>query len=295
MIMQSEWRFYAKKCKLRFMSETSSDWNDLKYFLAVARHRGLSGAALQTGISAATLGRRMLALENSTGIEIFHRHARGYDLTEQGEALFARVAPIDAEVRPLFARTGGREKTLVKLSGGHWTLHAIAEHVPRIRKAAPDAILRLISATDRMKISHREAVIGIRNQRPEKTGLACRRVGTVSFAGYATDTSVKGWIRVASKAPSARWLAAQGDYNIVIEANAPRLAKDLAMQGIGRVVLPRFIGDRSPELVQVHPRIPELDHDQWLVSHDEDRFIPAVRQVLDKTYEALTAIITVPG
>ena len=275
------------------MNEMMSDWNDLKYFLAVARHKGLSGAARQTGLSAATLGRRMQALEQSTGIEIFQRHARGYDLTEQGEALFARVSALDADVRPLFARKGGRERTLVKLSGGHWTLHALAAHIPRISKAAPDAKLRLISATDHMKINHREAVIGIRNQRPDKAGLACRRVGTIAFAGYATHAAVSGWIRVASKTPSARWLAAQDDTDIVMEANAPRLARDLAMQGIGRVVLPCFIGARTPGLVQVHPQISELDHEQWLVSHDEDRFIPAVRHVLDETYKALCSIIKV--
>jgi len=276
------------------MNETNPDWNDLRFFLAVARHKGLSGAARDTGMSAATLGRRMQALEQSTGIEIFHRHARGYDLTEQGEVFFARVAALDVELRPLFARTGRHERTLVKVSGGHWTLRALAQYIPQISKAAPGAMLRLISATDHMKINHREAVIGIRNERPEKSGLACRRVGTVAFAGYATDGAVTGWIRVASKAPSARWLAAQSDATIMMEANAPRLAKDLALQGVGRVVLPCFIGDRIPELVQVHPRISELDHDQWLVSHDEDRFIPAVRQVLDATYKALSAIIRVP-
>ncbi len=276
------------------MNEMNSDWNDLKFFLAVARNSGLSGAARQAGVSAATLGRRMQMLEQATGIDIFRRHARGYDLTEQGEALFARVAALDAKVRPLFERKDHHTRTLVKLSGGHWTLHALAEHIPRISKAAPEAMLRLISATDHMKINHREAVIGIRNQRPEKTGLACRKVGTVAFAGYATDTAIEGWIRVLSKAPSARWLADQIDIKTVMEANAPRLARDLALQGLGRVILPSFIGERTPGLVRVHPRISELDHEQWLVSHDEDRFIPAVRKVLDATYKALHSIIRTP-
>lgn len=275
------------------MNEMISDWNDLKLFLFVARNKGLSGAARETGLSAATLGRRMQALEQASGIEIFYRHARGYDLTEQGEALLARVAALDAGVRPIFARDRSQAQDLVKVSGGHWTLHALAPHVPSICKAAPNAMLRLISATDHMKINHREAVIGIRNQRPEKTGLACRKVGTVSFAGYAASSKVEGWIRIASKAPSARWLADQPDMHIVMEANAPRLAKDLAIQGLGQIVLPTFIGERSSDLVQVHPIISELDHEQWLVSHDEDRFVPAVRQVLDATYRALRSIIRI--
>lgn len=275
------------------MDEKNSDWNDLKYFLAVARNSGLSGAARQTGISAATLGRRMQALEQASGIEIFERHSRGYSLTEKGEALFARVSALDAEVRPIFARDGDRQKTLVKLSGGHWTLHALAKHIQQIGSAAPNTRIRLISATDHMKINHREAIIGIRNQRPERTGLAGRRVGKIAFAGYAIDQSVTGWIRVTSKAPSALWLAAQDAFTFVIEANAPRLARDLALEGVGRVVLPRFIGDATPGLVEVYPSIPELTHDQWLVSHDEDRFIPSVRKVLDATYDSLRSIIDV--
>jgi len=265
------------------MDAKNSDWNDLKHFLSVARNKGLSGAARQTGISAATLGRRMQALEQATGIEIFQRHARGYGLTADGEALFARVSALDADVRPIFARDGERQKTLVKLSGGHWTLHALAHHIQHISDAAPDTRIRLISATDHMKINHREAIIGIRNQRPERAGLAGRRVGKIAFAGYAID-----------QAPSALWLAAQDDFSIVMEANAPRLAMDLALQGIGCVVLPCFIGDTIPKLVKVHPNIPGLEHEQWLVSHDEDRFIPAVRKVLDETYTALRTIIEIP-
>lgn len=272
------------------MNEKQPDWNDLHFFLSVARHGGLSGAVRETGLSAATLGRRMQSLEASTGIELFHRHARGYDLTEQGEAFLARVAALDADIRPIFDRQDGRKKTLVKLSGGHWTLHALSGHISQISRASPDAMLRLMSATDYLRINHREAIIGIRNQRPEKGGLAGRRTGIIHFAGYAVDTSVRGWIRVASQAPSARWLAAQQDADIVIEANAPRLAYDLARQGIGKVVLPCFIGDRDPELVKVHSNIADLRHEQWLVCHDEDRFIPAVRRVLDATYEALASI-----
>ena len=56
------------------MDETSAGWDDLHLFLAVAREGGLSPAARATGRSAATLGRRMLALERAMGRELFVRH-----------------------------------------------------------------------------------------------------------------------------------------------------------------------------------------------------------------------------
>ncbi|MEM7544289.1 MAG: LysR family transcriptional regulator [Pseudomonadota bacterium] len=273
------------------MSEKTLDWNDLKFFLAVARNRGLSGAARQTGSSAPTLGRRMQALEQATGIEIFRRHARGYDLTADGHALFEKALELEAQIVPLLSTTDGSAKTLVKLSAGQWTLHALSPHIHRIRKAAPDALLRLISSDEYLNINHREAVIGIRNQRPHQVGLACRKVGTVSFAGYAADASITDWIAVTSIAPSAKWLAAQPAAQKAMEVNSAQLAKDLAERGLGRVVLPCFIGDQAPSLIRVHDPIPELDHEQWLVSHEEDRFIPTVRRVLDATYQVLRSII----
>ncbi len=272
------------------MNEMNVDWDDLKLFLAVARNKGLSGAARQTGSSAPTLGRRMQALETATGIEIFERHARGYDLTTEGQAFFDRVLEVEAKIHPLVTSHRDNPRTLVKLSAGQWTLHALSRHIQRITDAAPDALLRFISSDDYLNINHREAVIGVRNQRPHQAGLACRRIGTISFAGYATDPSVNGWIIVASNAPSARWLAAQTEITKVIEVNSTQLAKDLAEQGVGRVVLPSFIGDHVPSLMRVVDPIAELDHDQWLVSHHEDRFIPAVRQVLDETYDVLRSI-----
>ncbi|MEP3847933.1 MAG: LysR family transcriptional regulator [Paracoccaceae bacterium] len=273
------------------MNEKNFDWNDLRFFLAVARNKGLSGAARDTGSSAPTLGRRMHALEKATGKEIFHRHARGYDLTEQGEAFFSKAMELEANVIPLLSTKDKAGKTLVKISAGQWTSHALSQNIHQITEAAPDALLRFISTDEYLNINHRETVIGIRNQRPEQLGLACRKVGTVSFAGYATDPSVEGWIRVTSNTPSAKWLASLSDVNTVMEVNSSQLAKQLALKGVGRVVLPCFIGDRVQGLSKVHAVIPELDHEQWLVSHEQDRFISAVRQVLKATYDVLKQVI----
>lgn len=273
------------------MNEMNADWNDLKFFLVVARHKGLSGAAREIGTSAATLGRRMQTLEQSTGIEIFHRHARGYDLTEHGEDLLAKVAELDASVRPLFERKTGAKKTLVKVSAGHWTSLALSKYIGQVLRTAPDAMLRFIASNEFLNINHREAVIGIRSQRPHQTGLACRKIGDVTYAGYAVNPAVTGWIQVVSTAPSARWLRLQTGFETKLEVNSSQLANQLALQGLGRVVLPCFIGDRTPELQKVFADITDLKHEQWIVSHEQDRFIPTVRKVLDGISKALAEML----
>jgi DNA-binding transcriptional LysR family regulator len=272
------------------MNETNLDWDDLKLFLAVARAGGLSAAAEATGKSAPTLGRRMLALEAVTGAELFRRLPRGYELTEQGTALLAKVVDLEAQIRPLNRSATKHGGSVVKISAGSWMTHALCQNIQTILKGNDTARLRFISAEHVLDIAHREAVIGIRNRRPEQGALACRKIGRVQFAAYATSKTIKPWVKVAVKTPSALWLAAQPHNAVNIEVSAPRNALDLACTGVARAVLPTFIGDAQQDLVRVTPPISELAHDQWLVTHHEQRFRPEVRRAIDRIYEVARSL-----
>ena len=72
-----------------------------------------------------------------------------------------------------------------------------------------------------------------------------------------------------------------------IEVTDPRNALDLTLSGETRAVLPTFIGSRFETLTPLSRPLEELDHDQWLVTHHEDRFVSDVRQVIDRTYAVL--------
>lgn len=272
------------------MNETNLNWDDLKLFLAVARAGGLSAAARSTGKSAPTLGRRMLALETITGGELFHRLARGYELTEQGAALLNKVVDLEAQILPLHRSTDTHGSALVKVSAGSWMTHILCQNIQTIMQGNETIRLRFIAAEHVLDIAHRETVIGLRNQRPEQNGLACRKVGRVQFAGYAISKQIKPWVRVIGKTPTARWLAAQTQGPFGIEVTAPRNALDLACSGAARALLPTFIGDQQPDLIRVTAAIAELTHDQWLVTHQDERFRPEVRLTIDRIYELLKAL-----
>ena len=264
------------------------DWDDLRLFLAVARKGGLAAAAASTGKSAPTLGRRMLALERRTGRELFRRLPRGYALTTEGEALLAHVSEIEARIAPL-AADRPRASIKIVVSAGVWvtrllTLNATVltdGHPVSLRFAADDAVA---------DITRREALIGVRNARPEGGALAVRRVGRVRLAVYARDDTVTRWVRVLGTTPSARWAArmdaAPGD----LEVTHPRSALDLAQSGVARALLPMFVGDAEPTLHRVSPVVEDLDHDQWLVAHHEDRHIPEVRRTLDRMHTLLAGV-----
>ncbi len=264
-------------CNSLFMNERMN-WDDLQLFLAVARAGGLSVAARETGKSAPTLGRRMIALEAATGSELFVRHARGYQLTEQGEALLKRVRALEADIAPLHQKDRHR---LVKVSAGTWMTYWLCAHIEAILCDSPNTTLRFISTEDILDIGHRETVIGLRNHRPEQAGLAGQRLGAVQFAGYARDSAARPWARAIGRTPSALWLAEHGG-TAQAEVTAPRNALDLALSGAARALLPTFVGDAQDTLTRVTEPIEELTHDQWLVTHHDDRHIPEVRRVIDR-------------
>jgi len=178
------------------MNEKMLAWDDMQLFLSVARDGGLSAAARSTGRSAATLGRRMLALER----------------------------------------------------------------------------------------------IGFRNARPREAALAGRKVARVEFVPYGTRDAPDSWIRVMADTASARWLAKMVGDDAICEVTAPRNGPDLALQGVGLALLPSFIGDSQPGLQRRGHPVAELSHDQWIVTHQDDRHLPEVRQTLKRLYAVLDAV-----
>ena len=268
------------------MNERDFDWDDLRLFLAVARAGGLGPAAERTGKSAPTLGRRMIALERELRRELFRRRPRGYDLTDEGQALLRKVESIEARVLPVTESNPAHTPPLVKISAGTWVTRVLIDAVETLNGSMP-VRMRFISSEDVLKIGHREAAIGIRNQRPEEIGLAGRKIGRVRFAVYAVDESISTWARVLSNTPSAKWVREASQAGTAIEVTAPSNALDLANAGQARAVLPTFIGNAQPRLKPVSPPIDELEHDQWLVSHHDDRFLPEVRHDIDRTYAVL--------
>ncbi|MFV2053161.1 LysR family transcriptional regulator [Aliiroseovarius sp. YM-037] len=270
------------------MNETKFDWDDLRLFLAVARAGGLASATASTGKSAPTLGRRMLALERRLGRELFRRLPRGYELTDDGHSLLSKATALEQDVQPIIASGSSQAVPLVKVSAGLWVTHRLCTKVAEI--IGPDPVrLRFIADDEVADIGRREALIGIRNRRPTGAGLAGRRVARVHFATYARNERVETYVQVVGSTPSAKWVRSVADGKNTIEVTNSRNALDLALTGAARAVLPTFIGDRFSELKQISPIVEELEHDQWLVTHHEDRFLPEVRRVIDRIYTILRA------
>ena len=259
-------------------------WSDLELFLAVARHGGLSAAARETGASAPPLGRRMHALERALSADLFLRRTHGYDLTEAGRALSEGLEEVAARIERLTAPREGLPE--VKVSAGTWTALALVRRMDEVTGAPPDLALRLLPSEETLSIARREAVIGLRSARPAEEGLAGRRIASVAFAAYGAEGAPDRLVRVDARTPSALWVAERAGPDAP-QAPTPRLALDMALAGLGRAVLPTFIGDAEPGLRRAGAPIEALSHDRWLVTHDEDRHLPEVRRAIERIARVL--------
>ena len=277
------------ECNVRFMNETNFDWDDLRLFLAVARKGGLAAAAESTGKSAPTLGRRMLALEQQLGHELFRRLPRGYELTEQGETLAKTASAVEHGISPVTNALSGTPIRRVKISAGTWVTQLLTQRVSELIHDT-SVVLQFLAADHPLDIGHREAVIGIRNHRPTEISIAGRQTNNIRFAVYAVDKQVETWACVMTATPSARWVRENMGAAPCIEVNHSRNALDLALAGAAKTVLPTFVGEKIKTLKQISPPIEELEHVQWLVSHHEDRHLPEVRQLIDRIYGILISI-----
>lgn len=266
-------------------------WDDLRLFLDVARLGGLSAATETTRLSAATLGRRITTLERQVGEPLFHRSQSGYRLTQAGEDLLARAEDVEAAMLSLRRwKEGAVGERVVRLSAGSWTSAFVSSHVGELWTVEDRFGLELVTAMEKVDIGRRNADLGIRSARPTEQWLAGRMMGRVAYAIYSGLHLVNGVkagyfvgvVGEAGQTHSARWLQARHGDRIAVRGNDAMSVRELVAAGAGMSVFPCFVGDSDPRLVRVAPPITELETDQWLVSHHEERHEPAVRAVGDR-------------
>ncbi len=270
-------------------------WDAYQIFLAVARHGGLTGASQASGLSPATVGRRVLDLEQNVGRQLFLRSQAGYRLTADGQALFEQLQAMDAVVRKVDGwRQEAHGTAVVRLMAGTWGTWLICENIQAIRSDRDGFRLDMSVSERRATLAHREHDIGIRAVVPDEPNLTRRHAGDVAYAAYrqrnAPDGLAASWISVSEEdaiSPYLRWPHENAGASIAVIVSRPRSMLDLARAGAGQAVLPCFVGDLDPGLERASEELKSLRHTQWIVTNSEDRHRREIRTVSDRLFRLL--------
>jgi DNA-binding transcriptional LysR family regulator len=287
------------------------DWNDLKYFLSVADEGSTLAAGRKLRVSQTTVARRIAALEDALGLQLFEKRQAGYTLTPAGEELVERARLVEqaasgfSEVSAAIARdTSGTVRITTQEI---FAVSLLAPMLRELHEKHPEIMIELDDSQDFRDLGEGEADIALRSAYGDLgAGVVGRRLGDDDWTLYCsrdyavqhgvptTRAQLKKHAFIGGGGPKlwraySAWLHDLGLDDRIIMHHASAMGMMSAIRsGLGIAVLPCIIADADPDLVQCVP--PKAGHGRsmWLVTHERVRHTPRVRTVIDFLYERLS-------
>lgn len=280
------------------------DWNDLRYFLAVAETGSTRAAGQSLGVSQTTAARRIAALEQRLGLSLFERRQAGYRLTPAGEALVPQARQVGDAASEFAAAAAAQTRDIsgtVRLTT--LDIYAVTVLAPILRdlhEAYPEIRIEVDTSQEIRDLAGGAADVALRSSKsPAGGGLVGRRIADDPWTLYCSRdyadahgiprtreqllrhvfiggggeriwTAYRDWLRRYDL---------EGAVAMHHESGTGLLAAVRA--GFGLAVLPDFIGRHEPDLVRCLPPRADDGSGLWLLTHERLRHTPRVRAVLD--------------
>jgi DNA-binding transcriptional LysR family regulator len=287
------------------------DWNDLRYFLAVAREGSTLAAGRTLRVSQTTVARRVTALEKALGLPLFDKRQAGYALTTAGEELLDRAKKVELAANGFSEAADAHARELsgtVRITTEEiYAITLLAPLLAELHQRHPEIRIDLDTSQTLRDLGAGEADISLRSTKEDQqpAGLVGRQLciddwtlycsrdyaarhGAPKNLGELRNHPIIGgggghlWIHYQA------WLKTLGLEGQVAmhHATSGGLLSGVR-SGFGIAVLPCVIADGDPDLLQCLP--PRGNHGRilWLFTHERCRHSPRVRAVIDFLYDGL--------
>jgi len=271
------------------------DWDKLRIFHAVADAGSLTHAGDTLQLSQSAVSRQIRALEETLDANLFHRHARGLILTEQGELLFNATKAMSRELESASARIRDSEDEVfgelrVTTTTGFGTLF-LAPRLPALYAQYPKLKIDLMLEERVLDLPMREADVAIRMKEPSQADLIRKRLMNVNMRLFATSEYLRanGTPAIVDDLSDYRLISqnvtsAQVSVGaqLIRELNARTLRSTFTVNNyfgvlqavlnhLGIGVLPDYVSEDFPELVHVLPEVASGDIPVFLAFPEELR------------------------
>ena len=288
------------------------DWNDLRFFLGVAREGSTLAAGRSLRTSQTTVARRIAALERALGVPLFEKRQAGYALTSAGEELLPLAERVELEAQRFADAAGARNRQLagtVRITTEEvYAIILLAPYLLELHEKYPEILIEVDTSQAVRDLGAGEADIALRSTVGEQpAGIVGRTICIDDWAlycskAYAARNGVPTTVKQLKKHPFVgggggnlwrhyeAWLKTLGlqDQVAVHHATSAGLLSGVR-SGFGIAVLPCIAADADPDLVRC--LAPRAGHGRtlWLLTHERVRHTPRVRAVIDFLYERLSA------
>lgn len=273
------------------------DWDKLRVFHAVAEAGSFTHAGDTLNLSQSAVSRQISALEEALQVPLFHRHARGLILTEQGESLnrtvrevFAKLAMTEALLTESKEKPAGRLKVTTTVGfGSSW----LAPRLPAFLDQYPDVTMQLLLDDTDLDLAMREADVAIRMHTPKQPDLVQRHLTDIQWHICASPEYLKraGTPKTAEDldqhklilfgehhppVPDVNWLADAGrrvgsPRKALLEVNSLRAMVLAVKAGLGIAAVPDYMHAETDGLVQILQDIKAPKVDVYFVYPEELR------------------------
>lgn len=280
------------------------DWNDLRYFLAVARTGSTLAASRALKANQTTVARRIGVLERAVGTKLFDKKQSGYALTEAGAELRAAAERVEVEANAFVEQAGAlgrRISGVIRVTTNEGLANTVmAPALSAFRRLRPEVRVDLAVDERRLDLTRGAADVALRTgPRPTENGLVVRRLTPMAWAAYCSRgyaerrgcpnsvdalgqhavigaegpiAALPGWTWLRKAAPEAEVVARSSSLTNLIST---------VRAGLGVTVLPCFLADSDADLVRCIGPISGVQSDLWLVTREDVRDVRRVRTFVD--------------
>jgi DNA-binding transcriptional LysR family regulator len=288
---------------------TSMDWDKLKVFHAAAEAGSFTHAGERLGLSQSAVSRQVSALESDLSVSLFHRHARGLILTEQGELLHRTAHEVFMKLEAARTKlTDSRERPNGELKvsttpgiGVHWLTPRLGEFLDLY----PDIQISLITSDEELDLAMRAADVAIRLRQPTQPDLIQRKLFSVHFHAYASPEYLKrfgtprtyeeldkhriillGGSVVPTYLQNRRWLLEigrndKGERLPSLTINNVLGLLRACQRGLGVAMLPDYLVEENGGVVQLFGEADRLALDAYFVYPEELKSVARVQVFRD--------------
>lgn len=283
------------------------DWDDVRYFLAVARGGSVRAAAKRLAVNHATVLRRISQLEERLGTQMFEKLPSGYRLTPAGDEVLDLAVKMEAASHQLETRVFGRDQsvrgplrvTLAPFLASHLLMPDFAEFV----RLHPEIELEIAPSGGLLNLTNRDADVAIRVVYDRATlplnlhGLQ----GPDLFGGVYLSRDLHAAWR-AGEADPVRWIvvgqddipawAREGDLRasgVPLKTTDGETQVAAVRQGLGVTILPCFVGDADPLLERSPGSNLYMHGTLWILTQGETRKTKRVRLFIEFMSRRLAA------
>jgi len=284
------------------------NWDDVRIFLAIARHGQILGAARSLGLNHATVARRLTALEESLGARLVHRRTTGTELTTEGERFMAHAEVMESASLAATEAAGSDSvvEGIVRIGAPDgFGVGFLAPRIGGLVERHPGLRVELVPVPRTFSLSRREADIAVTLERPREGRLIARKLTDYRLGLYASRAYLArhGTPRDVPELARHRLIGYVGDllftasldytaefltaWQSTVAVSSAMGQTEAVRGGAGIGILHGFMARRDKELVPVLPERTVM-RSYWTVVHEDLRAIRRVALVSDFLTEIVT-------